>query len=107
MKKLLFLLSLLFYSNVLLFAKGLPLSTEVTGDDYSWIKGRQMISVNLNPGGAVFYPLLFNTIVNNGVNLSGLIGMDLGNINKYFDYADAKGSAWYIPSISYSLFVHN
>ena len=107
MKKILIFLSILFCFNIYVYAKGLPLSTEVTGDDYSWIKGRQMISVNLNPGGAVFYPLLFNTAVNNAVNLTGLIGVNLGDINKYFDYADAKGSAWYIPSISYSLFVHN
>lgn len=107
MKKIFILLSVLFCLSAYAFAKGLPLSTEVTGEDYSWIKGRQMISVNLNPGGAVFYPLLFNTAVNNAVNLTGLIGMDLGDINKYFDYADAKGSAWYVPAISYSLFVHN
>ena len=66
-----------------------------------------MISINLNPGGAIFYPLLFNTAVNNSVNLAGLFGTDLGDIGKYFDYADAKGSAWFIPSIAYSLFVHN
>ncbi|MEI0447385.1 hypothetical protein R4J03_10025 [Brachyspira intermedia] len=107
MKKILIFLSILFCFNIYVYAKGLPLSTEVTGDDYSWIKGRQMISVNLNPGGAVFYPLLFNTAANNAVNLTGLIGINLGDINKYFDYADAKGSAWYIPSIHYSLFVHN
>ncbi|MEI0538038.1 hypothetical protein [Brachyspira pulli] len=107
MKKVFIFLSVLFCFNFYAFAKGLPLSTEVTGDDYSWIKGRQMISFNLNPGAAVFFPLLFNTAVNNSVNLAGLIGVDLGNINKYFDYADAKGSAWYIPSVSYSLFVHN
>ena len=107
MKKIFILLSVLFCFNAYASAKGLPLSTEVTGEDYSWIKGRQMISVNLNPGGAVFYPLLFNTAVNNAANLSGLAGINLGDINKYFDYADAKGSAWYIPAISYSLFVHN
>ena len=107
MKKYLILLSVLLCFNVYAFAKGLPLSTEVTGEDYSWIKGRQMISFNLNPGGAIFYPLLFNTAVNNAVNLTGLFGTDLGNIGKYFDYADAKGSAWYIPSVAYSLFVHN
>ena len=107
MKKCLILISVLFCFSIYAYSKGLPLSTEVTGEDYSWIKGRQMISVNLNPGGAVFYPLLFNTAVNNSVNLTGLAGINLGDINKYFDYADAKGSAWYIPAISYSLFVHN
>ncbi|WP_300370345.1 hypothetical protein [Brachyspira sp.] len=106
MRKVFILLSILFCFNFYAFSKGLPLSTEVTGDDYSWIKGRQMISINLNPGGAIFYPLLFNTAANNAVNLTSLIGVNLGDINKYFDYADAKGSAWYIPSIAYSLFVH-
>lgn len=106
MKKVLILLSVLFCFNVYVYAKGLPLSSLSSGEDYSWIKGRQMISINLNPGGAVFYPLLFNTLVNNAVHNTGLIGMDLGSIGKYFDYADAKGSAWYIPAISYSLFVH-
>ena len=68
MKKYLILLIILF-SSFSLFAKGLPLSTEVTGEDYSWIKGRQMISVNLNPGGAIYFPLLFNTAANNYLDL--------------------------------------
>ena len=52
-----YLILLFIFSSFSLFAKGLPLSTEVTGEDYSWIKGRQMISVNLNPGGAIYFPL--------------------------------------------------
>ena len=106
MKKYLILLIILF-NSFSLFAKGLPLSTQATGEDYSWIKGRQMISVNLNPGGAIYFPLLFNTAANNAVNIAGLIGTDFGDVAKYFDYADVKGSAWYIPAISYSIFVHN
>ena len=61
MKKSLIILFILLSLSNIVFAKGLPLSTEVTGEDYSWIKGRQMISLNFNPGVSVFSPMFLNT----------------------------------------------
>lgn len=89
------------------FSKGLPLSTEVTGEDYSWIKGRQMISFNLNPGIAVFTPMILDTVFKHGLYTIGMFGADLGNAGKYLQYVRLNSFGWYIPSIEYSLFVHN
>ena len=33
--------------------------------------------------------------------------MDLGNISSYFNYAEVKGTSWFLPRVEYSLFVHN
>ncbi|MEI0495456.1 hypothetical protein R4J09_08580 [Brachyspira intermedia] len=89
------------------FSKGLPLSTKVTGEDYSWIKGRQMISINLNPGVSVFTPMILDTIFKHGLYTVGMFGADLGNAGKYLQYVGLKAFGWYIPSVEYSLFVHN
>ena len=107
MKKSLIILFILLCLLNIVFAKGLPLSTEVTGEDYSWIKGRQMISFNFNPGVSVLSPLLFNTVVVHGKHIAGMLGTDLGDVGKYLNYAEAKGTSWFIPSVTYSLFVHN
>ena len=107
MKKSLIILFILLCLSNIVFAKGLPLSTEVTGEDYSWIKGRQMISFNFNPGVSVLSPLLFNTVVVHGKHIAGMLGTDLGDVGKYLNYAEAKGTSWFIPSVTYSLFVHN
>ncbi|ELV06427.1 hypothetical protein [Brachyspira hampsonii] len=58
------------------FSKGLPLSTEVTGEYYSWIKGRQMISFNLNPGISVFTTMILDTVFKHGRNTVGMFGAD-------------------------------
>lgn len=107
MKKILITLFILFSLSNIMFSKGLPLSSEASGEDYSWIKGRQMISVNLNPGAAVFNPMFINSIFKHGRHAAGMFGADLGEMGTYLDYADLKGSGWFIPSLTYSLFVHN
>ncbi|MEI0488424.1 hypothetical protein [Brachyspira pulli] len=107
MKKNFIIIFILISLSNVVFAKGLPLSTEATGEDYSWIKGRQMISLNFNPGISVFAPLYFNDIFRHGRHIAGMLGMDLGNISSYFNYAEVKGSSWFLPRVEYSLFVHN
>ena len=107
MKKSLIILFILLCLSNIVFAKGLPLSTEVTGEDYSWIKGRQMISLNFNPGVSVFSPMFLNTAFIHGKHIAGMLGMNLGTIGDYFNYAEIKGSSWFLPKVEYSLFVHN
>ena len=107
MKKFLLIFFIFICHFCIAFSKGLPLSTEVTGEDYSWIKGRQMISFNLNPGISVFTPMFFDTIFKHGLHTVGMFGADLGNIGKYLQYVTLDSKGYYIPSIEYSLFVHN
>ncbi|WP_304353987.1 hypothetical protein [Brachyspira innocens] len=107
MKKSLIILFILLCLSNIVFAKGLPLSTEVTGEDYSWIKGRQMISLNFNPGVSVFSPMLVNTIFTHGKHIAGFLGVNFGTMGDYLNYAEVKGTSWFLPSVTYSLFVHN
>ncbi|PTY41301.1 hypothetical protein [Brachyspira hampsonii] len=107
MKKFLIIFFIFLCSIHTVFSKGLPLSTEVTGEDYSWIKGRQMISFNLNPGITVFAPMILDTIFKHGRHTVGMFGADLGNTGEYLQYVGLDAFGWYIPSIEYSLFVHN
>ncbi|MEI0566577.1 hypothetical protein [Brachyspira pulli] len=107
MKKNFIIIFILISLSNVVFAKGLPLSTEATGEDYSWIKGRQMISLNFNPGISVFAPLYFNDIFRHGKHIAGMLGMNLGDISTYLNYAEVKGSSWFLPRVEYSLFVHN
>ena len=107
MKKNFIIIFILISLSNVVFAKGLPLSTEATGEDYSWIKGRQMISLNFNPGISVFAPLYFNDIFRHGKHIAGMLGMNLGDIGSYFNYAEVKGTSWFLPRVEYSLFVHN
>ena len=107
MKKNFIIIFILISLSNVVFAKGLPLSTEATGEDYSWIKGRQMISLNFNPGISVFAPLYFNDIFRHGKYIAGMLGMNLGDIGSYFNYAEVKGTSWFLPRVEYSLFVHN
>lgn len=93
-------------SFINLYANGIPLSTQSDTNTYSWIKGRQIISVNLNPGYAGLFPPMINTIFDNYETFAGLIGIDLGDAKKYINAIDFKGSFWYVPTISYTLLVH-
>ena len=83
------------------------LYTQSSNSNDSWITGRQMVSVNLNPGYAIWGGMLLNTVVNNGVDISKLVGVNFGEVANYFNYMNAKTTSWYIPSVSYSLFVHD
>ncbi|WP_295154159.1 hypothetical protein [uncultured Brachyspira sp.] len=74
---------------------------------YSWIKGRQVISVNLNSGYAGLFPPMINTVLNNYETLIGLTGLNLGEASKFIDAVNFKGSFWYIPNISYTLLLHS
>ena len=87
-------------------AKGIPMSTQSDTNTYSWIKGRQVVSVNLVPGYAALFPSLINTVFENANTFAGLAGADLSSIEKYMNAVEAKGSFWYVPSISYTLLVH-
>lgn len=66
-----------------------------------------MVSINLNPGYAIYGSVLLNTLVNNAYDLSKLAGFNLKEFGTYFKYADAGTTSWYIPSVSYSMFVHD
>ncbi|EKV57165.1 hypothetical protein [Brachyspira hampsonii] len=106
MKKILMAIIVFNISFINLYANGIPLSTQSDTNTYSWIKGRQMISVNLNPGYAGLFPPMINTLFDNFETFSGLIGFDLGENQKFIDAIDIKGSFWYVPTVSYTLLVH-
>ena len=89
-----------------IYANGIPMSTQSDTNTYSWIKGRQIVSVNLNPGYVALFPHLIDTVFNNYQTLAGLANFELGDIGKYIEAIEAKGSFWYIPNISYTLLVH-
>ena len=106
MKKIITAIIVFNISFISLYANGIALSTQSDTNTYSWIKGRQIISVNLNPGYAGMFPPLLNTIFNNYQTFTGLVGFDLGNINDYLSAIEAKGSFWYVPNVSYTLMLH-
>lgn len=106
MKKIITAIIVFNISFISLYANGIALSTQSDTNTYSWIKGRQIISVNLNPGYAGMFPPLLNTIFNNYQTFTGLVGFDLGDINDYLSAIEAKGSFWYVPNVSYTLMLH-
>lgn len=111
MKKIIYLFIVFNTSLVNLYANGIPLSSNSDTNTYNWIKGRNIISVNLSPGYAGLFPPLINTVFNNYKTFTGLLGINLGTIekletDKYIDAVDAKGMFWYVPNISYTLLVH-
>lgn len=106
MKKILTAIIVLNISFINLYANGIPLSTKSDTNTYSWIKGRQIVSVNLNPGYAALFPHLIDTVFNNYETFAGLANFELGDIEKYIEAIEAKGSFWYVPTISYTLLVH-
>ena len=63
-----------------LYANGIPMSTQSDTNTYSWIKGRQIVSVNLNPGYVALFPHLIDTVFNNYQTLAGLANFELGDI---------------------------
>ena len=106
MKKIITAIIVFNISFISLYANGIALSTQSDTNTYSWIKGRQIISVNLNPGYAGMFPPLLNTIFDNYQTFTGLVGFDLGDINDYLSAIEAKGSFWYVPNVSYTLMLH-
>ena len=89
-----------------LYANGIAMSTQSDTNSYSWIKGRQIISVNLSPGYAGLFPSLINNIFDNYKTFAGLADLNTGDIDKYLNAVEAKGSFWYVPNISYTLLLH-
>ena len=81
--------------------------SQSTNNNTSWIDGRQMVSVNLNPGFAIWGGMLLNTLLNNAMDITKMFNVNLGEATTYLSYANAKTTSWYIPSVSYSLFVHD
>ena len=66
-------------------------------------KERQLISVNLLPTHSVIFPNFINSFVKNIETFAGLAKIDIGgDISKFLEYVDIKGSFWYVPSISYT-----
>ena len=106
MKKILTAIIVFNISFINLYANGIPLSTKSDTNTYSWIKGRQIISVNLSPGYAGLLPPLINTIFDNYETFAGLAGFELGDIGKYLSAIEAKSSFWYVPNIAYTLMLH-
>ena len=106
MKKIITAIIVFNISFISLYANGIALSTQSDTNTYSWIKGRQIVSVNLNPGYAGMFPPLLNTIFDNYQTFTGLVGFDLGDINDYLSAIEAKGSFWYVPNVSYTLMLH-
>lgn len=107
MKKILISAIVLFNVFIInLYANGIALSTQSDTNTYSWIKGRQIISINLSPGYAGMFPSLLNTVFNNYQTFTGLAGIDLGSIDQYLNAIEAKGNFWYVPNISYTLLLH-
>ena len=82
------------------------MSTQSDTNTYSWIKGRQIVSVNLNPGYVALFPHLIDTVFNNYQTLAGLANFEIGDLEKYINAIEAKGSFWYVPTVSYTLLVH-
>lgn len=106
MKKILTAIIVFNISFINLYANGIDLSTQSDTNTYSWIKGRQIVSVNLSPGYAGLFPPMLNTIFDNYETFSGLLGVDLGENAKFINALDVKGSFWYVPNISYTLLLH-
>lgn len=77
-------------------------------NDYSWIKNKQMVSVNLSPGYAGIFPPLVNNLIENINVFANLANIDMSSYQKYIDALlnNIKGSFWYIPTIHYTLLVH-
>ena len=66
-------------------------------------KVRQLISVNLLPTHSVIFPNFINSFVKNIETFAGLAKINIGgDISKFLEYVDIKGSFWYVPSISYT-----
>ena len=66
-------------------------------------KERQLISVNLLPTHSVIFPNFINSFVKNIETFAGLAKINIGgDISKFLEYVDIKGSFWYVPSISYT-----
>ena len=66
-------------------------------------KERQLISVNLLPTHSVIFPNFINSFVKNIETFAGLAQINIGgDISKFLEYVDIKGSFWYVPSISYT-----
>ena len=66
-------------------------------------KERQLISVNLLPTHSVIFPNFINSFVKNIETFAGLAKINIGgDISKFLEYVDIKGSFWYMPSISYT-----
>lgn len=66
-------------------------------------KERQLISVNLLPTHSVIFPNFVNSFVKNIETFAGLAQINIdGDISKFLEYVDIKGSFWYVPSISYT-----
>lgn len=106
MKKIIAAVIVFNISFITLYARGIPLSTESDTNTYSWIKGREIISFNFNPGYAGMIPPLINTIFNNYKTFTGLAGIDLSQFDQYLSAIEAKSSFWYVPNISYTLMLH-
>ena len=106
MKKILTAIIVFNISFINLYANGIALSTQSDTNTYSWIKGRQIISVNLSPGYAGLFPPMLNTIFDNYETFLGLAGFSLGENEKFLNALDVNGSFWYVPNISYTLLLH-
>ena len=104
--KLLLIFIIVFGISKLCMANGIPMSTQSDTNTYSWIKGRQVVSINLAPGYSCLFPTIINTAFNNADTLAGLVGVNLSSIEKYLNVIEAKGSFWYVPNISYTLLLH-
>ena len=66
-------------------------------------KERQLISVNLFPTHSVIFTNFINSFVKNIETFAGLAKINIGgDISKFLEYVDIKGSFWYVPSISYT-----
>ena len=66
-------------------------------------KERQLISVNLLPTHSIIFPNFINSFVKNIETFAGLAKINIGgDISKFLEYVDIKGSFWYVPSISYT-----
>ncbi|MEI0485780.1 hypothetical protein [Brachyspira intermedia] len=106
MKKILTAIIVFNISFINLYANGIPLSTQSDTNTYSWIKGRQRISVNLNPGYVALFPPTISTILDNYETFLGLADLNFSQYEKYINAVNFKGSFWYVPTISYTLLLH-
>ncbi|MEI0445877.1 hypothetical protein R4J03_02305 [Brachyspira intermedia] len=106
MKKILTAIIVFNISFINLYANGIPLSTQSDTNTYSWIKGRQRISVNLNPGYVALFPPMISTILDNYETFIGLADLNFSKYEKYINAVNFKGSFWYVPTISYTLLLH-
>lgn len=95
---------LFLFFNIKLYSQELKLGSN---NNISWINCKQMVSINLNPGYAVFGGMLVNTILDNAIDISKFIGLNIDKVSTYFSSIFANTTYWYIPAASYSLFIHD